>query len=288
MAAKTIDNSKRKLNSAKRELEMANSGLKELNSSLRLEQSMADIEMELAHDIQAALFPARPPVVEGWDIAFISRPRSGVSGDFYDFYTDGDILEGLSLFDVSGHGVAPALITILSKPVLFRNFKKLSSGKTAGIIDAANSDLVDQLEDINTYITGILLRMRDNNIEYVNAGHPDLLLMRNSSGSVKVVTDPECRFKGKPIGISSHKSQYCSLRFSVSPGDSILIFTDGLTEGRNCSGLSFGRERIEIAFAETYGMSASGSIDHIMKRFGEFTNGEPASDDITVIIARRI
>jgi serine phosphatase RsbU (regulator of sigma subunit) len=57
----------------------------------------------------------KPPVVSGWDIAFTSRPKSGVSGDFYDFYTNGDKLEGLSLFDVSGHGVAPALITILSK-----------------------------------------------------------------------------------------------------------------------------------------------------------------------------
>jgi len=288
LAAKTIDNSKRKLQSAKRELEIANLGLKDLNSSLKREQSMAEIEMELAHDIQAALFPNRPPVVKDWDIAFTSRPRSGVSGDFYDFYTAGDTLEGLSLFDVSGHGVAPALVTILSKPVLFRNFKKLSSGKTAGIIDSANSDLMEQLEDINTYITGILLRMRDNYIEYVNAGHPDILLLRNSSGSVKVVTDPHCRFKGKPLGITSHKSQYCSLRFSVSYGDSILMFTDGLTEGRNSIGLPFGRERVEIAFAESYGMNASATIEHIMKRFNEFTEGETPSDDITIIAARRI
>lgn len=288
LAAKTIDNSKRKLQSAKRELEIANLGLKELNSSLRREQSMAEIELELAHDIQASLFPARPPVVNGWDIAFISKPRSGVSGDFYDFYNEGEVLEGLSLFDVSGHGVAPALITILSKPVLFRNFKKLSSGKTSGIIDAVNSELVEQLEDINTYITGILLRMKGNCIEYVNAGHPDLLLMRNNSGSVKVVTDPDCRFKGKPLGITSHKSQYCSLRFSLSPGDSILLFTDGLSEGRNSSGLPFGPDRIEIAFAETYGMNADRAIEHIMKRFSEFTTGETPSDDITIIAARRI
>jgi len=288
LAAKTIDNSKRKLQSAKRELEFANLGLKELNSSLRREQSMAEIELELAHDIQTSLFPAKPPVVEGWDLAFVSKPRSGVSGDFYDFYTDGEMLEGMSLFDVSGHGVAPALITILSKPVLFKNFKKYSSGKTAGIIDAANSELVEQLEDVNTYITGILLRMKDDAVEYVNAGHPDLLLMRGGSGFVKAVSDPECRFKGKPMGISSHKSQYCSLRFRLSPGDSILLFTDGLIEGRNSSGLPFGRERIESAFAETLGMNASGAIEHIMMRFAGFTEGEPSSDDITIIAARRI
>ncbi len=286
--AKMMEMQRRKAQRAKRELEHANADLHEVNRKLLYEQSLTEIEMELAHDIQASLFPARPPVVSGWDIAFLSRPKSGVSGDFYDFYTVGETLEGLSLFDVSGHGVAPALITILSKPVLFRNFKKLSGERVSAIIDATNQDLMEQLEDVNIFITGILLRMNDNMIEYVNAGHPDLLHLKNSTGKVRVVSDPDGRFKGKPVGISSRKSQYSSVKFTISSGDFILMFTDGLIESRNIEGATFGRERIEEAFAETAEMSAVEALNHIMQRSREFSGDEPAADDITVIIGRKL
>lgn len=286
--AKMMEIQRRRAQHVSRELEHANKDLHELNRKLMYEQSLSEIQMELAHDIQTSLFPAKPPVVKDWDIAFISTPKSGVSGDFYDFYTDGDSLEGISLFDVSGHGVAPALITILSKPVLYRNFKKLSSDRTSGIIDSTNQDLMEQLEEVDIYITGVLLKIRGNIIEYVNAGHPDILHLKSSTGRVKIVADPECRFKGKPIGISSRESQYCSLRFSIASGDSILMFTDGIIESRNSLGVPFGRERFEKAFAETSGMGASQALEHLMRRISEFSGDEPAADDMTVIIARRL
>ncbi|HPJ35952.1 MAG TPA: SpoIIE family protein phosphatase [Spirochaetota bacterium] len=288
VAARGITNRRRQLQKAKKKLETTNIELNELNNSLQHEHSLAEIEMELAHDLQAALFPVAPPVVKDWEIAFVSNPRYGVSGDFYDFYTEGDTLEGMSLFDVSGHGVASALITILSKPVLFRNFKKLSSGKTASIVDETNRDLLEQLEDVNSYITGILLRMRDDSVEYVNAGHPDLLHLRKSTGNVRVVTDPECRFRGSPIGIFSRETKYCSVRFNVSSGDAILLYTDGLLESRDGNGTSFGREGIAGAFSETAGMNAGDALEHIMKKLREYTGGRPASDDLTVIVARRL
>lgn len=288
VTAKMMEKQRRSSQRAKRELEHANEDLHELNRKLLYEQSLTEIEMELAHDIQSSIFPAKAPVVRDWDIAFISKPKSGVSGDFYDFYTEGDTLEGLSLFDVSGHGVAPALITILTKPVLFRNFKKRSGERVSAIIDATNQDLMDQLEDVNIYITGVLLRMRENMIEYVNAGHPDLLHFKSSTGKVRVVSDPEGRFKGKPLGISSGKSQYSSVRFAISPGDSILMFTDGIIECRNSDGISFGRGRIEQAFSETAGMNAMSALEYLMASIYDFSGCEAASDDMTVIVARRL
>ncbi len=287
-AARTMQTGKKKLNRARKELETANHVLRELNDSLQQERAMADIEMELAHDIQSTLFPAKPPALSDWEIAFLSRPRSGVSGDFYDFYTTGDDLDGISLFDVSGHGVAPALVSILTKPVLFKNFKKLSDGRAARILDSTNSDLFEQLEDMNIYITGILLRIRGESVEYVNAGHPDLLYMKRGLDGVRIVTDPECKFKGQPLGIYSHESQYCSIKFRVASGDSLLLFTDGIIESRNSAGTPFGSSRLMSAFSETSGMDASSSIEKIIGRLDSFIGRELPSDDITIIVAKKL
>jgi sigma-B regulation protein RsbU (phosphoserine phosphatase) len=80
--------------------------------------------MDMASNVQATLFPPTPPEVNGWDIAFVFRPMAGVSGDMYDFYTEGDTLNGVALFDVSGHGIASGLITMIARTVFQRNFMR--------------------------------------------------------------------------------------------------------------------------------------------------------------------
>jgi serine phosphatase RsbU (regulator of sigma subunit) len=286
VAAYHITRQRSEFHRAKIDLEKVNRDLNDLNTALRREQAISEIEMDLAHDIQSAFFPARPPLTRDWDIAFVSRPCSGISGDFYDFYCSEGTLNGISLFDVSGHGVAPALITILSKPILYRHFKNGSDDPLGGILEATNRDLFEQLEEVNIYITGILLRMKEHEVEYVNAGHPELLHLRAEDGSVAAAGDHTRRHKGNPVGIST-SSRYETMRFQVGTGDLLLLFSDCMIECRNCMGEQYGIERLMRSVAEAPRASARAALDHVLEGFHSFVNGTPLSDDLTMIVAMK-
>lgn len=272
---------------AKCRLENLNEHLVESNNKLQHEQKINAIEMDLAHDIQRALFPLTPPMTEDWDIAFMTKPKSGVSGDFYDFYHCDNNLQGISLFDVSGHGVASALITILAKPVIFRNFNSLLNERLGQILKASHDDLLEQLEEVNIYITGVLMRMNNNMVEYVNAGHPDIIHKENSTGKVRAITDKEGNFKGGPLGIGSIKLKYNTLKFPVAENDFIIIYSDGLTEARNNKGLSYGSGRLVKTIKNIKETDAAEILKLLLGDFNRFRGEEPSNDDYTIIVARK-
>jgi len=281
-------NSKRhQLQNANRDLALANGELSSMNCMLRFERSRAQIELELAHDVQAAFFPSAPPQAGNWDVAFISKPHSGVSGDFYDFYCTQDILEGISLFDVSGHGVAPALITILAKPVLFKNFMSMRNRPLGDVLDASNHDLIRDLEDVNIFITGMMLRLKDGRVEYVNAGHPELMVKSARSGMVEIIDDADGQSKGRPIGISLSGRDYKTIGFDVESGDMLLLYSDCLLDCRNPSGSTYGARRLMAAFASAHGDDAAEVLEHIVRDFSDYMAGNALSDDMTIIVARK-
>ncbi len=282
------------MNKRRRDLKRARNGLQILynelstaNNRLVNEQHLTEIEMNLANEIQSAIFPRKVPEISDWDIAFVTKPYGAVSGDFYDFYSKGDSLKGVSLFDVSGHGVAAALITILAKPVIYTYFNNSGSSDLGDVLEYANSDLFDQLEEVNLYITGLLLRMKDNNVEYVNAGHPDILWYQQSEKKVSVIGDSSDSFKGHPIGITQNKKKYISLKFSVNKGDYLVLYSDGLIESRNDEGYQFGIPRLSDAFLSFSGDTAESLLDHIVNSLDSFAGDTRQGDDITIIVARK-
>lgn len=287
IAADYLNKKNDELNETKKRLEKMNEDLTATNNKLTYEQHLSEIEMDLAHDIQTALFPVTSPVTADWDVAFMSKPKSGVSGDFYDFYTSEDRLKGLSLFDVSGHGVSSALITILAKPVIFKNFNALKDERPGNILKASHEELLEQLEEVNIYITGILMRFNDNKVEYVNAGHPDIIHRDYATGKVRTITDNKGEFKGGPLGIGSIKLKYDTIKFSVQKNDFILIFSDGLTECRNRRGLAFGYGGLIESISSIKATDAAAILKKIITDFNSFKQDEPAGDDYTIIVARK-
>jgi len=286
-AAYYMNKRRKDLQAASFELERLNINLTEANNELKNKQSLTEIEMDLASEIQNAIFPGKAPVVLDWEIAFITKPYGAVTGDFYDFYCPGDSLKGISLFDVSGHGVAPALITILAKPVLYSYFNQFVNSRLGKVVESANKDLIEELEAVNLYITGLLLRMNGHEVEYVNAGHPDLLLIESSSGEVHIIQDSSNTFKGHPIGISHSMEEYKSHKFNVEQGDSLIFYSDGLTEGRNPKGEQFGIPRLVNVLKSSKSIDASGVLNRIMADFKTFTGDAKPADDITVIVIKK-
>ena len=270
------------------ELEKANRDLRGINSVMKRTQYLIDLEMDMAYNIQTSIFPAKPPAVTGWDIAFYSKPGYGVSGDFHDFYCTDDRLDGIALFDVSGHGLASALITILTKPILHRHFMHLADDKLGKVIDAVNADMKEQLETVNIFITGIVLRMTGDNLEYVNAGHPAMLCRQSESGRVHVVTDVEGKFKGRPLGIGPLSDHYTTLKFPVRKGDILLLYSDCFIECLDVNGEQYGLEKLALALADAPADTADSVLDYIMGRYNSHVADEKISDDLSVIVVRKI
>lgn len=282
-----ITNKREELEDAKSELENLNLNLSEINIKLKKEQELSEIEMGIASEIQEAIFPAKVPYTDDWDIAFLTKPYGAVSGDFYDFYTDNNILKGVSLFDVSGHGIAPALITILAKPIIYHNFKFHEADSLGRVLENSNTELFDELEAVNLYITGMLLRMSGTEIEYINAGHPEMLHYRSDKKDAGAVAGSKNFFKGQPIGISSTGLLYPSLKFTIPIGDFLILYSDGLTESRNSDGYEFGISRLIDSIKSFSGKTAVEMLNLIVKSLNDFAGNTKAGDDITIIIVGR-
>jgi PAS domain S-box-containing protein len=124
------------------ELKHQEAELKQANKELRARQRIAELEMNIASNIQSQLFPKEPPFSNDWDIAFVFKPLMGVSGDFYDFYEDDGILKGLSLFDVAGHGISSGLITLLARSIISRHFNEMTDHNLARVIKNIKVHLV--------------------------------------------------------------------------------------------------------------------------------------------------
>jgi len=168
---KKVEERTGELNTAIKESEAINEKLINVNKFHEDAQKIAAIEMQMAVHVQTSIFPKDAPVTDEWDIAFYFSPLAGVSGDLYDFYTKHKRLEGVSLFDVSGHGLSSGLITLTSKSIISRYFSAMQKNSLNRVIEKINDEIKTELKNVDNYLSGVLLRFDNNNniVEYVNA-----------------------------------------------------------------------------------------------------------------------
>ncbi len=253
---------------------------------LELMQSMTQNEMEMAAQVQTRLFHNTMPTDAAWDIDIVFKPLFPVSGDFYDFYESGGKLQGVSLFDVSGHGVSAGLITMIARSIVFKSFTSMKDRPLDKVMSAINDELVKEIGQLDDFITGILLRFRENMMEYVNAAHPHLLL-RHANGRVEVITnfhhDNRGTFLGKHAGIQN----YTVMNFEVNPGDLLLAYTDALIECHGDTRRHYGLDRLVASFKNAPDGSAHEIMAHIIADMERFMGDHALRDDLTAILLRR-
>jgi serine phosphatase RsbU (regulator of sigma subunit) len=275
------------LEAAMQEMEAINERLNDTNSSLEQAKRIADMDIRMASNLQASLLPRNMPAFPEWDIACSYLPMKGVSGDFYDVYQGGGRLQGLSLFDVSGHGISSGLLTILAKSILYRKFFQKPERRLNGVMESFNEDLLAEIKDVDNYLTGILLRMSGDTVEYVNAGHTDLLARRSNPGRAFRVKPNDRPFNKNLLGVAEIENRFDVLKFSVGAGDMLLLFSDGIVESKNSEREPYGEERLMQTFQEAPPGSAQAALDHVMNNVRVFTGGGSFQDDVTMILAMR-
>jgi phosphoserine phosphatase RsbU/P len=277
------------LRAAMEELEAMNEVLTQVNKDIEESNTRYKTDMKMAADVQTAFLPLEPPQSDDYDIALLFKPMSGVSGDFYDFYqTDGRI-DGVGIFDVSGHGISSGLLTLLAQSTIHRNFKSLHNDKLGDMMNKINTSLIEEIGHTSSYITGILLRFRDSFVEYANSGHPELIYRSGKTKIAgKVIPPGGESIVGPLLGIDMLKENFKSIKLQFNRGDFLLAYTDSLSESRNPQGEDHNERRIIKSLQEAPDGTAMEMLGYIMEQFYSFTGKEnKLNDDITVICIKK-
>jgi len=277
------------LQAAMEELEATNDSLTLVNKEIEESNWRYKTDIKMAANVQAAFLPQKPPQSDEFDIALMYRPMSGVSGDFYDFYMEDGKLQGVGIFDVSGHGISSGLLTLLARSIIEKNFKTHTDEKLGALMGMINKSLIEEISHTSSYITGILLRFRESMVEYANSGHPHMMYKTARSRTVGRVTPPDGEdIIGPFLGLEILEGKFNSLKFKLNNEDCLLIYTDSLIETLDPSGKPVEDSRILNFLKDAPEGSAQEILDHIMEQFYNFTRKKDnLRDDITVIVIKK-
>ncbi len=287
---KEVEIRRAELKGTREEVERANDSLIDANKNLSESRERILGEVRLAARLQRHAQPAEPPPLSGWDLSFAFEPLGEISGDFFDVYESEGRLEGIGLFDVSGHGVSSGLITVLARQAAAHHFRRGRRANLNLVAQALNAELIRGMDRTNYYLTGILLRVNEDALEFVNAGHPDLLL-RRASGAVEVLDVPE-EERGFMLGMRMLRCAYPVRRFRMEPGDSLLLYTDALTESASVlpSGAAelYDARRLKAALAAApRDVGAEAELEYILNDQREFLGHRKYEDDLTAVIIKK-
>jgi serine phosphatase RsbU (regulator of sigma subunit)/ketosteroid isomerase-like protein len=250
----------------------------------RLEQEMRErerVEQELgvARRIQHALLPVDLPELEGWKIAHHYQPAREVGGDFYDFLRLEDGRVGLVIGDVSGKGIASALVMANTQSVLRAVTQR--AGITPGqALEEANEVLFTYLPP-NMFVTCFyaVLDPGEGRLRYANAGHSLPRCWHEATAT-------ELRARGMPLGLMPGMG-YEEREWILAPGDGMLLYSDGLIEAHDPRHEMFGTPRLEGFVSEhTDGATL---IDSLLAELKQFAGEErEQEDDITLLALQRL
>ena len=234
-------------------------------------------ELEMAGELQKSMLPEIYQSFNGVNLASKHYPSIGIGGDLYDIVDMGQGLTGFVIADVSGHGVAAALVASMFKMGFHTHAANVASPK---ILFHMLNELMNPLlaED---YITSfyLIVDREQSTITYSNAGHPSPLLFRRESGEIL-----ELDTEGYFIGMFDNGG-YEEKTITIEEGDQLLLYTDCIVEMQNAAGQEFGRERLKNLFAETVALhQGQDAIDYIEAKSREFNAGESFDDDFTVLL----
>jgi sigma-B regulation protein RsbU (phosphoserine phosphatase) len=235
-------------------------------------------EVEIAREVQERLFPQTLPPVAGLDYAGHCRPALGVGGDYYDFLALPNGRLGIAIGDVSGKGIAAALM-MASLQASLRGEATRAPDTLATALSNVNH-LVYEASSANRYATFFYGQYdpASGRFDYVNAGHnPPILLQQG-----KVVRLEE---GGMVIGLLDC-SQYQQGSVTIRSGDWLVAFTDGISEAMNEEDEEWGEERLIEAVCAYRGKSANELLVHLFDQATTFAGTAPQHDDMTMVVVR--
>ena len=248
-----------------------------LGDLTRQQQRALEEDLKLAARIQASLLPKPNFTSDGWQASYHYEPAGVVSGDYCDLVSAGDGSLYFMLGDVSGKGIAAAMV-MTQLHATFRTL--ISVGLPLNQLAERASRVFCETSLPTHYATLVCGKAEPTGeVEICNAGHLPPLVVRNGDVSVIEAT-------GLPIGVFCNE-QFTSNSVRLSRGDTLLLYTDGLSEAQNDSGEEYGRERLLRLMGECLTLGPTELVATCMKHLTDFRAAAHGADDLTIMAIRR-
>ena len=247
-----------------------------MHEQLRKRQAMEQ-DLAMARHVQHSFLPGGLPEIPGMEFSATYRAALEVGGDFYDFIPLQDGRLGIVLGDVMGKGMYAALMMVRIMGEV--RYLATSDPEPASVLRRLNESL-NRRRTENTFVTGVFMVLDPKTRELVvsNAAHYPPVVHRAGADQLIEVNSVE---SGLPLGSDEH-IEYLQEAVFLQPGDTILTFTDGVTEAENADEEMYGTERLykAVNVADT---NPDALMKHVLEDIRQFVGDTPQSDDLTVL-----
>lgn len=243
-----------------------------------LVKSRIEKELEIAREIQERLVPPVQLARGDLQVTSFSKTCYQVGGDFFDLAEVGEGKFMLACGDVSGKGVPAALLVSMIK-ASYRHLLQ-QYGDPQPVIEKLNRFVSENIQD-NRFCTMVVvsLDLRKRQLIYCNAGHNFPLLIHGDGLAERLSRG------GIPLGMLP-AFKYEQVAQPLLPGDTLLLYSDGVTEAVDPSGEEFGEKRLAQLLQSVTGMDSREAVERIRTALYEFTGDSPQADDITMLLSR--
>lgn len=236
-------------------------------------------EMEMASQLQSSLLPHSFPSSRNIGFSVVYIPVSPAGGDFYDVVQLPDSRVGLAVVDVSGHGVAAAMIGAMFKMA----FQSLAHSLTspARLLETLNNQMFQVLPDSDFLTTFYaIIDPTSGELVYATAGHPAPFVYRSASSVLERLAD------GGPLVGAFPDMKYEEGNIRLNRGDKVLVFTDGVTEVAGVAPEEdlYGEGRLAEVFLEGIADKPDGTLKRIVEDLKHFRGSDKFEDDITMLL----
>lgn len=247
----------------------------------QIKLAIAQSEINIAQRIQASLSPSAPIKSKHFEVTGYCLPADQVGGDYFDyFYRNQDHLD-MIIADVSGHSIGPALFMVETRSAI--RTQASGSATPAETLRVLNNFLFEDLDRSDYFITLFYLQYNITNhqLSFANAGHPPPLLLSPYQAQCR-----QLDADGLILGVNK-KVVFEQKTTTLSHGDLILLYTDGLTEAESPDGEFFGLNRVSDILVQHAQQSPQAIIEVLLGRLKQFCRSESFNDDITLMIFKR-
>jgi serine phosphatase RsbU (regulator of sigma subunit) len=251
----------------------------------RLKETMAEkerlaAEMELARQVQLEILPKGSPKIPGYEIAAVCQPAREVGGDFYDFISTPSGLWVLIIGDVAGKGLKAAMYVTETHGLI--HAVALAETRPEQILEKVNAAIISARGDSSDFVTLFcgVLDPGQNRLFYSIAGHNPPFLRRGSQTQ-------SLEIGGLPLAVMPN-TVFPAHQVDLEPGDTLVMYTDGITEAMNAEKKLFQTERLETLLRQQTDQSLDQLHQTILQSILQFAGDTPQSDDITLLSLRRV
>jgi serine phosphatase RsbU (regulator of sigma subunit) len=249
----------------------------------RLQLEKVERDLDLARDIQRTLLPTAPPVTPGFEVAGWNQPADKTGGDYFDWLELPDGRTILTLADVTGHGIGPALIVAVCRAYM-RAATSTGSASLSEAIARTNELLSVDIPD-GRFVTAAIgiLNPEQSTLELISAGQAPILFYEAASNTVHNWHADEL-----PLGIMRGLAFDTPRLIAFKPGDMLLLTTDGFMEWPNAENEQFGTARLETFLRDHHDLEPEVLIERLHEAVLAHAGDVPQGDDLTAVVIRKL